>query len=295
MKQFDPTKDEAPTLPGDEAPSETPSTTKGNHVNIMTLQAQQPDGQPVTMTSREIAELTGKAHFNVLADIRKMLAELKEDELKFQAIYLDSMNRQQTEFVLDRELTDTLLTGYSAIARRAVIARWRKLEAGNSAPTALDLRDPVQLAQVTTQLLALTNEQAAHIVGLKHQIEVDAPKVDGFERIALSDGDMTISMAGKILGIDPLKRLFSWMQEEGWIFKPVGSNTWRGHQDKVKRGLIDHRNYTKRLDDGAERNYPAVVVTPKGLALLAQQVPKELSMPLRRNGYAQPYQPGASA
>ncbi len=32
--------------------------------------------EPRTMTSREIAELTGKEHRNVLADIRKMLLEL---------------------------------------------------------------------------------------------------------------------------------------------------------------------------------------------------------------------------
>ena len=50
---------------------------------------------PVTMTSREIAELTGKAHFNVLVDVRKMLSELGEDELKFQGIYRDGMNREQ--------------------------------------------------------------------------------------------------------------------------------------------------------------------------------------------------------
>lgn len=43
---------------------------------------------PVTMTSREIAELTGKAHFNVLVDVRKMLSELGEDVLKFQGIYV---------------------------------------------------------------------------------------------------------------------------------------------------------------------------------------------------------------
>lgn len=40
------------------------------------------------MTSREIAELTGKAHFNVLVDVHKMLSELGEDELKFQGIYV---------------------------------------------------------------------------------------------------------------------------------------------------------------------------------------------------------------
>lgn len=84
------------------------------------------------MTSREIAELTCKAHFNVLVDVRKMLSELGEDELKFQGIYRDSMNREQVEFHLDRELTEVLLTGYSAVLRRKVIARWRELESGAS-------------------------------------------------------------------------------------------------------------------------------------------------------------------
>lgn len=79
---------------------------------------------PMTMSSREIAELTGKEHFHVLRDIRAMLSELKEDESKFGGIFLDTMNRKQTEYHLDRELTDTLLTGYSAVMRRKVIARW---------------------------------------------------------------------------------------------------------------------------------------------------------------------------
>ena len=84
--------------------------------------------QAATMSSREIAQLTGKEHRNVLADIRNMLAELQEDALDFQHIYLDT---------IDRELTETLLTGYSATLRRKVIARWRELEgsATASAPT----------------------------------------------------------------------------------------------------------------------------------------------------------------
>lgn len=90
----------------------------------------------VTMTSREIAKLTGKEHKNVVRDILSMLSELQEDALSFERIYFDSMNRSQTEYVLDRELTDTLLTGYSAVARRKVIARWHTLEAEKAAPVA---------------------------------------------------------------------------------------------------------------------------------------------------------------
>ncbi|MEJ5081078.1 Rha family transcriptional regulator [Ochrobactrum sp. MYb379] len=90
-----------------------------------------PDGQSgniVTMSSREIAELTGKRHPDVKRDIEKMLNELEEDVSRFAHIYQDSMNRDQNEYQLDRELTETLLLGYSAPLRRKVIKRLRELE-----------------------------------------------------------------------------------------------------------------------------------------------------------------------
>lgn len=82
----------------------------------------------VTMSSREIAELTKKQHQHVKRDIEKMLEELGEDASNFGHIYLDSMNRKQTEYLLDRELTETLLLGYSAALRRRVLRRLRELE-----------------------------------------------------------------------------------------------------------------------------------------------------------------------
>lgn len=91
-------------------------------------------GDAVTMSSREIAELTGKRHDNVMADIRSMLSELKIDVLTFQGIYLDSMNREQIEYHLDRELTETLITGYSIPLRHKVIRRLHDLEEKASRP-----------------------------------------------------------------------------------------------------------------------------------------------------------------
>lgn len=79
--------------------------------------------EDVTMSSREIAELTGKHHRNVTADIRSMMEQLELDVLEYQHIYFDSMNRKQTEYKLDRIHVECLLTGYSVPLRMKVLKR----------------------------------------------------------------------------------------------------------------------------------------------------------------------------
>lgn len=66
------------------------------------------------MSSREIAELTGKEHFNVVRDIRIMLDTLKLDVISFEGIYLDTLNRKQTEYLLPKDLTLTLVSALSS-------------------------------------------------------------------------------------------------------------------------------------------------------------------------------------
>ncbi len=83
----------------------------------------------MNMTSREIAEVTNKQHKHVTRDIAVMLDELNLDKSIFGRIYLDSRNRQQIEYVLDEELTLTLVTGYSIKLRNAVIKRWKQKKA----------------------------------------------------------------------------------------------------------------------------------------------------------------------
>jgi phage regulator Rha-like protein len=70
-----------------------------------------------TMSSREIASVTGKRHDNVKRDIIAMLKELKADALNFEDIYLDGRNREQVQYRLDREHTEIAIAEPSAIAR----------------------------------------------------------------------------------------------------------------------------------------------------------------------------------
>ena len=63
-----------------------------------------------TMTSREIAELTGKRHDNVLADCEKMFTALKIQVSEYLDSYKDSTGRTLKQYRLDRDLTMTLVT-----------------------------------------------------------------------------------------------------------------------------------------------------------------------------------------
>lgn len=89
-------------------------------------------GSLTTMTSREIAGLTGKRHDNVCRDMRTMFFELELDALNFEDNYLDANNRAQTGYALNEELSITLVSGYDTKMRLSIIKRWKELEVGVS-------------------------------------------------------------------------------------------------------------------------------------------------------------------
>jgi anti-repressor protein len=72
------------------------------------------------MSSRDIAELTGKQHKDVLYDTRRMLEELEIQSADFSADYKDGRGRTQKEFRLPKDLTLTLVTGYDVKRRHAI-------------------------------------------------------------------------------------------------------------------------------------------------------------------------------
>ncbi|MBD3875018.1 Rha family transcriptional regulator [Pseudomonas kunmingensis] len=123
--------------------------------------------KPVTMSSREIAELTGKEHYNVMRDIRSMLQELGKDAFSFEGIYLDAYGREKPCFNLPRREVEILLTGYSIPLRAKVIDRLHELEeqakgAAFRVPQSLPeaLRLAAELAEKNEQL-ALENKEMA--------------------------------------------------------------------------------------------------------------------------------------
>lgn len=81
-----------------------------------------------TMSSREIAKLTGKRHDHVLRDIRNMFESLNIQSTHFWGDYKDSKGRTFQECNLPKRETLILVSGYSVELRAKIIDRWEFLE-----------------------------------------------------------------------------------------------------------------------------------------------------------------------
>ena len=85
-----------------------------------------------TMSSREIAQLTEKKHRNVCRDIENLnKTYIKMGMLKIEQGYYthpSTGNQQHREFLLTREQTIDLITGYRAEYRIRINRRWQQLE-----------------------------------------------------------------------------------------------------------------------------------------------------------------------
>ena len=137
----------------------------------------------LTMSSREIAELTGKRHDHVLRDTENMLSELGQTSPQFWGELPDSYGRPQKVALLPKDLTITLVAGYSVVVRHAIVKRWQELEAGQTP----------KIPQTLAQALRLAADQA-------EQLEIQAPKVAFFDRVAARETLMTATQVAQKVG-----------------------------------------------------------------------------------------------
>ncbi|MGO0305933.1 Rha family transcriptional regulator [Endozoicomonas acroporae] len=102
---------------------------------VTNARARMKNDQPETMSSREIAEITGKRHDHVIRDIKVMCEQMEWSLPKFGDTYINPQNGQEyTQYNLPRFECEVLITGYDVKRRAAVIGRWHKLESGQAAP-----------------------------------------------------------------------------------------------------------------------------------------------------------------
>lgn len=103
---------------------------------------------PMTMSSLEIADRTGKRHDHVMRDIRTLLEGLGIADPSFGGSYRDSTGRSLPCFNLPKRECLILISGYSVDLRAAIIDRWQELENAATATRPLpDFGNPAAAAR----------------------------------------------------------------------------------------------------------------------------------------------------
>ncbi len=209
-----------------------------------------------TMSSREIAELTGKQHFHVKRDIEKLLADLAEDPSTFGCTYLDGQNRSQTEYRLDREHTDCLLTGYSAAMRMAVIKRWRELEeSGRVIATLPDFSNPAAAARAWAE--EYEQRQVA-----QQALAIAAPKVEFVDKYVESTGLKGFRQTAKLLRANEA-RFREFLLDKKIMYRMGGE--WQAYQQHIDAGRFDIKTGTSESGHA----FNQAKFTPKGVTWVA--------------------------
>ena len=182
-------------------------------MNIQVLEA----NNVLTMSSLEIAELTGKDHRNVMRDIKVMFEQL--DNLKgllsSEHTYTHPQNGQKYKcYNLPKEETICLIAGYNAQVRMRIIKRWQELEQRESAH--------FKMPKTLSEALLLAGQQAALAEERQRLLEQQKPKVEFAETVERSDGTLSIGEFAKLLPKEwkiGRNKLFKWLRDNKYLMK----------------------------------------------------------------------------
>lgn len=214
----------------------------------MQLQATQ------NMSSREIAELTGKDHFHVMRDLRAMHGQLGAMFGGAIQAWIHPQNGQTyDEYLLDKNTSLTLLLGYDAVARMKVVKRWQELE---------DAQAP-KLPQSMSQALRLAAEQAEQLEAQQEALALAAPKVEYVDRYVAAHGAMGFRQVAKLLKAkEPEFRAF--LEDNKILYRLGGVPT--PYQNHIDAGRFSMKTGVNQVTEHA---FSQARFTPKGVNWVA--------------------------
>lgn len=207
-----------------------------------------------TMSHREIAKLTGKEDRHVKRDCEVMFSELELDPKGYAQNWTHPQNgRTYIEYMLPKDLVETLITGYSIKLRHAVLLRLRELEeAVKRDLIALpNFSDPVEAArawadQVEAKRLACKERD--------HAIETKAHISDKKTATAMATASVKSRQAEKLK--EQLGESKNYASVKAVESKTGRKFNWR----ELKKWCVEHG---KKIKDIADANYGTVKIYHK--------------------------------
>lgn len=215
-----------------------------------------------TMSSREIAKVTGKNHQHVLRDIDKLNGSYERMGLSKvgQGYYThqNTGNVEYREYFLTKIQTFDLMTGYSVELRIKVNRRWEELEKQSKS---------TQLPQTFADALRMLAEQVEESDRQKQVISEQAPKVLFADAVAASTQSCLIGELAKILRQNGVEvgqnRLFDWLRRNGYLCQ-YGERYNQPTQKTMEMELFEVKKTSISKPDGTILVTTTTKVTGKG-------------------------------
>lgn len=225
-------------------------------MNIQTLQTNNQ-----TMSSREIAGLCNKDHRHVLRDIDDLNATYEVMALPKvgQSNYIADNGQSYRQYLLNKEQTIDLITGYRADIRIRINRRWQELEAQASAPV---------IPATLSEALRLAADQAELIEHQQSRLALVEPKAAALDVIDSSIGSLNVRDTAKTLGI-PQNKFVNWCIAHDWMYRD-NRNKLKMSSIRMKQGFMEERAVTYQGNSNERVATTQPLFTPKGLTHLAK-------------------------
>ena len=205
-----------------------------------------------TMSSREIAEMTGKQHKDVMRSIRNMeSAWEKVGGRKFAlAEYSDEQGKPRPEYQLSKKECLYIATKFNDEARAILINRWEELE-NKSAPQQSDAIVLANAFQILSNMVEdqkrLIEQRDQALLQSKEVIAKAMPKVAYCEEVLQSKTNITTNTIAQELGITAIK-LNQALKEKGVQYKQGGK--WLLVSKFRNKGYTESHTHTYTKSNG---------------------------------------------
>lgn len=231
------------------------------------------------MSSREIAEITGKQHKNVIRDCDRLNDSYEKlGLLKIEQGYYtheNTGNQQHRECLLTKIQTMDLMTGYNIELRIKVNRRWEELE---KAQTKINPR------LTLVEALRAYADEVERNEKLKGEIEVKnvliaeyEPKVTYYDQILASTDTITVTQIAKDYGMTA-QELNKLLHENKIQFKQSGQ--WILYKEYAKLGYTKSHTTPITYKDGRKGDQLHTRWTQKGRLFLYELLKQKGHLPL---------------
>lgn len=192
-----------------------------------------------TMTSLQIAEVTGKQHSHIMRDIRVLLEKGLDVSNFGLKSFADNYGRSQPMYVLTKKGCLILASGYDALLREKIINRWEELE--------LEKQSQFKIPQTYSEALLLASQQAEKIEQQQKLLAVKdiqigelQPKASYYDQVLKAKDAIVISVIAKDYGMSA-KSMNTKLHELGIQYKT--GNVWLVYQKFADKGYTKTDTY----------------------------------------------------